>query len=169
MSRKLLLALLVMVIAIPVVVLIGGRALYGLNTEKGQVQEVVAAGSEAEEATAVVEAFYRWYVGYPGNPIVERAYRQSPLLSEAFVTELDETVEAMIASGPGAADPVFCAQDIPGELRYGPAEVSNERVAVTVEQVWNPGTEFESIRDLTVEVQKVAGEWLISDITCPAP
>jgi hypothetical protein len=151
------------------VALVAGQALFGLNTEKGQVQEVVAASSEAEEAAAVVEAFYRWYVDYPGNPIVERAYRQSPLLSEALVTEIDETIEAMNAAGPGGADPVLCAQDIPGELRYSPAVVSGETATVVVQQVWNPGTESESIRELQVEAQQAEGEWLISDITCPAP
>ncbi|MBS3784975.1 MAG: hypothetical protein KGY78_11085, partial [Anaerolineae bacterium] len=26
----------------------------------------------------VVTKFYRWYIGYPGNPLVDREYRQSP-------------------------------------------------------------------------------------------
>lgn len=172
MSRKLLLALLVFVVAIPVVALIAGQALFGLNAGSGQVEQAVAASVEAEEAASVVEEFYRWYLAYPGNPFVERAYRQSPLLTAAFVAQTDEAIEAMIAAGPGGADLILCAQDIPGDMRYGPAEMSGESplmATVTVQQVWNPGTEFESTRDLSVEVQQVQGEWLIGDITCPAP
>lgn len=173
MSRKILLALLILVVAVPVIVVIAGQSLYWLNTDSGtgQVQEAVAAESEAEatEAAAVVEEFYRWYLAYPGNPFAERAYGQSPLLSDAYVAQTDAEIEAMIAAGPGGADPILCAQDIPGDMRYGPAEVSGDEATVIVQEVWNPGTEFEFVRELTVEVQKVEGEWLISDITCPVP
>lgn len=171
MAKRILIALLILVVAIPVMLLIGGQSHFWLNTDSdtGQVQEAVAAGAQAEEAAAVVEEFYRWYLGYPGNPFVERAYRESPLLSEAFVAQTDAAIEAMKAAGPGGADPILCAQDIPGEMRYGSAEVSGEKATVIVGEVWNPGTEFESIRELTVEVQEVEGEWLISNIVCPVP
>lgn len=169
MARKILLALLILVVTIPIMLLIGNASLPWLDGDGGKAEGAIAAGAEVEEAAAVVEAFYRWYLGYPGNPFAERAYRQSPLLSEAFVAQTDTEIEAMIAAGPGGADPILCAQDIPGDMRYGPAEVSSDRVGVIVEQIWNPDTEFEFVRELTVEVQQVEGEWLISDISCPVP
>jgi hypothetical protein len=123
----------------------------------------------ADEAARVVEEFYRWYRAYPGNAFAERAYRESPLLAPAFIQELDAEIEAMNAAGPGGADPILCAQDIPGEMRYGVAEVDDKTATAVVQQVWNPGTEFESIRELTVELQQSDAEWLIGDITCPVP
>jgi hypothetical protein len=33
----------------------------------------------------VVTKFYRWYIGYPGNPLVDREYRESPYLAETYI------------------------------------------------------------------------------------
>lgn len=163
MSRKLLLGLLVLIVVVPVVFVLGSQYLYT------SVTEVESMEQEAAEATAVVEAFYSWYLSYPGNPFAEQAYRESPLVTEQFVAETDEAIEAMRAAGPGGADLILCAQDIPGDMRYLPGEMSSDRATVIVEQVWNPGTEFESVREVTVEVQKVEGEWRIGDVVCPTP
>jgi hypothetical protein len=156
MSKKLSLALFFLVLLAAAV--FGARAL-----------QTQAAERSAADAAATVEQFYRWYLGYPGNPFAERAYRQSPLLSEAFKAELDAAMDAMLAAGPGGADLVLCAQDIPGEMRYGAAAVAGDSATTTVTQVWNPGTEFEMLRDLTVTLEKVDGKWLVSGITCPLP
>lgn len=46
----------------------------------------------------VVTRFYGWYLNYIGegemrqNPLVDRAYRSSELLSEDFIAEIDETL-----------------------------------------------------------------------------
>ncbi len=163
MSRKLLIGLLVLIVVVPVVFVLGSQYLYR------SVTDVDGAEQESEAATAVVEEFYRWYLAYPGNPFVEQAYRESPLVTEQFVAETDEAIEAMRTAGPGGADPILCAQDIPGDVRFQPGEMSSDRATVVVEQVWNPGTEFESVREVTVEVQKVEGEWRIRDVVCPTP
>lgn len=163
MSRKVLLGLLVLIVAVPIVFLLASQFLHTSATD------AESAELEAEEAVAVVEEFYRWYLGYPGNPFAEQAYRESPLVTAEFVAETDEAIEAMRAAGPGGADPILCAQDIPGDMRYLPGEMSRETATVIVEQVWNPGTEFESVREVTVEVQKVQGEWRISNVVCPTP
>jgi ABC-type glycerol-3-phosphate transport system substrate-binding protein len=155
MSKKMSALLMVMMAA--VVVLSGCSASFGQAAEKS-----------AAEAASTVEQFYRWYLGYPGNPFAERAYRDSPLLSEAFKAELDAEMDAMIAAGPGGADLILCAQDIPGEMRYGAAEVEGDSATATVTQVWNPGTEFEMLRDQTVTLEQVDGKWLIGGISCPA-
>lgn len=41
--------------------------------------------------------------------------------------------------------------------------------AATVTQVWNPGTEFEMLRDLSVTLERAGDQWLISGIGCPPP
>ncbi|MDT8305691.1 MAG: hypothetical protein RRC07_07120, partial [Anaerolineae bacterium] len=60
------------------------------------------------------------------------------------------------------------AQDIPGDMRYGAAVVDGDSATATVTQVWNPGTEFEMLRDLTVTLEQVDGTWLIAGISDPA-
>jgi predicted small secreted protein len=150
--------------ALLLVVLVAALLLAGCNAIAGQ-----AAEKDAAEAARTVEQFYRWYLGYPGNPFAERAYRHSPLLGDAFKAELDAAMDAMIAAGPGGADLILCAQDIPGEMRYGAAAVAGDTATATGTQVWNPGTEFEMLRDLTVTLEKDAGQWLISGISCPPP
>lgn len=128
-----------------------------------------AAEREAAEAAGVAESFYRWYLGYPGNPYAEQAYRESPLVTAAFVAEMDAAMEAMRAAGPGGADLILCAQDVPGETRYGAATVEGDKATASVEQIWNPGTEYEQGRELKVVLAKVNGKWLIDEIVCPAP
>lgn len=155
MNKKLSLALFALLLL--ALAAFGGRAMLSQAAEKS-----------AAEAASTVEEFYRWYLAYPGNPFAERAYRQSPLLSDGFKAGLDAEIEAMIAAGPGGADLILCAQDIPGEMRYGAAEVEGDSATAVVEQVWNPGTEFEMVRELSVTLEKVDGDWLIAGITCPA-
>lgn len=128
-----------------------------------------AAEKESAEAASVAETFYRWYLAYPGNPFAEQAYRESPLVTGAFVAEMDEAIEAMRAAGPGGADLILCAQDVPGDMRYGPATVEAGKATAVVEEVWNPGTEFEQVRKVTVLLEQVDGEWLIEEIVCPVP
>jgi hypothetical protein len=156
MSKKLSFALFFLVLL--ALALAGGCALQSQAAEKS-----------AADAAATVERFYRWYLAYPGNPFAARAYRDSPLLSEAFKAELDAEMEAMIAAGPGGADLILRAQDIPGDMRYGAATVDGDSATAIVTQVWNPGTEFEMLRDLTITLEKVDGTWLIDGISAPAP
>jgi hypothetical protein len=150
--------------ALLIVVVLAALLFAGWSAIAGQ-----AAEKDAAEVASTVEQFYRWYLGYPGNPFAERAYRQSPLLSDAFKAELDAAMDAMRAAGPGGADLILCAQDIPGEMRYGAAAVEIDTATATVTQVWNPGTEFEMLRDLTATLERAGDQWLISGIGCPPP
>jgi hypothetical protein len=150
--------------ALLMVLMVSALLLAGCSAGAGQ-----AAEKSAAEAASTVEQFYRWYLGYPGNPFAERAYGDSPLLSEAFKAELDAAMDAMRAAGPGGADLILCAQDIPGEMRYGAAAVEGDSATATVTQVWNPATEFEMLRDLTVTLERAGDQWLIDGISCPSP
>ena len=155
MSRK---VSLIVLLALALIALLAAGSL-ALQTQ--------AAEREATEAASVSESFYRWYLGYPGNAFAAQAYRESPLVTAAFVAEMDAAIEAMRAAGPGGADLILCAQDIPGEMRYGAATVEDGRATAIVQEVWNPGTEHEQARDVTVILEQVDGEWLIDDIVCP--
>jgi hypothetical protein len=119
-----------------------------------------AKGATPEE---VVETFYAWYLGYPGNAIVDGAHRSSAFLTEEFV----EKVDGIVASfNQGGYDPFLCAQDIPGDLIFDEATVSGQEASVVVHQVWNVATEHESVHDVAVELQMVNGRWVIADIIC---
>jgi hypothetical protein len=111
----------------------------------------------------VVESFYDWYLQYPGNVIADGAHRSSQYLTEGFV----EKVDAVVASfEKGGYDPFLCAQDMPGDLIVGHAEVSGNQAKVTVQEVWNPGTEVEFVKEVVVELQMMGGAWTIANIIC---
>ncbi|MBN1179776.1 MAG: DUF3828 domain-containing protein [Anaerolineae bacterium] len=113
-----------------------------------------------------VESFYRWYIGYPGNPLSDGAYRDSPYLSADLVQEAAETIASFEY---GAYDPFLCAQDIPQSFTLDPATISGDRASVVVHYIWNAGTEYEATTDMTVELQRAGSEWRIDSIPCTAP
>jgi hypothetical protein len=119
----------------------------------------LAQGSPAE----TVSTFYDWYLAYEGNPLVDEAYKSSEMLSEAFISEVEETIASF---DRGGADPILCAQDRPSEVSVGAAQLSGETAAVPVTQIWNAGTEYETTTSITVELERVGGEWLISGVLC---
>jgi hypothetical protein len=150
-------------------------------TEEGSavIEPPLAETAVAEpvlDPADLTSAFYEWYLAYTqtGNPLVDKAYHDSPYLSPALVAEVD----AILASFEGGGyDPFLCAQDIPGALEVaGSWEAWREEggiergeAAVNVSQIWNPGSDFESVRDLTVHLVTVDGRWLINEIVCPTP
>jgi hypothetical protein len=128
--------------------------------------------------TAVVEpvldpakltsAFYEWYMAYTqtGNPLVDKAYQDSPYLSPALVGEVD----ALLASAEGGGyDPFVCAQDIPGAWHTGAVDYHNGLASVPLIQVWNPDSAYEMERELTVHLVGDDSGWLIREIVCPPP
>ena len=126
----------------------------------------VPVSSEAMSATpeAVVESFYNWYIGYPGNALVDGAYRSSEYLTTEFVRKVDEIIASF---DKGGYDPFLCAQDVPAEFTLEKAVVSGKEASVVVHEIWNPGTQYELIHDVTVALRLVNGQWKISDIICP--
>ena len=127
---------------------------------------VPAAASSPAGPAQVVEGFYRWYAGQPGNPLAGGAYRSSEYLSPDFVQKVD----GIIASFDGGGyDPFLCAQDVPGDFTVGEVAVADQVASVVVRQVWNPGTEYELVRDLRVGLLMEGGQWKIADVCCGAP
>jgi hypothetical protein len=58
-------------------------------------------------------------------------------------------------------DPFTDSQEYPKRFRVGAARVSGEAARVPVSVYWSHG----SPRDVTVELVRVAGRWLISDVS----
>ncbi|MCZ7541999.1 MAG: YbjP/YqhG family protein [Anaerolineae bacterium] len=130
--------------------------------------DVPASSGQAQNSEAapeaVVEAFYTWYLNYIGsgedfrNPLVDRAYRASDLLSADFIAEMDEYFES-VEFIPG--DPFLCAQDVPQSFAVEEARMLDEEAEVVVR------TSFEG-HALTVLLSQEAEDapWLIADIRC---
>jgi hypothetical protein len=100
------------------------------------------ASAAVEGPEAVVTNFYRWYTGYPGNPMVGRAYRSNEYLTGELIEKVDGIIDSF---DRGGYDPFLCAQDVPGEFAVEDAAVSGEEASVVVHGVWNPGTQYESM------------------------
>jgi len=110
----------------------------------------------------VVEAFYRWYLNQD-SVLADRTYRDSEYLSAAFVPKVDGILDSFEGGG---YDPFLCAQDIPGTVTADKAVIAGDEATVVVHQIWNPGTEYETIRDLTLVLRQVDGQWRIDNILC---
>ncbi len=107
----------------------------------------------------VVESFYNWYMQYPGNPMVERAYRQSPFLTDQWIQQVDEALNSF--QGQSGFDPFLCAQDIPERIFVQPANTTQQDIAVVVVKSSFAG------HSLTVDLQRANGmDWKISAIRC---
>jgi hypothetical protein len=158
MSTKKLNRFIIVVPAVLCIALAGCRTAYTRH-------KVVAAGPVSEPLD-VVESFYSSYASLLDNPMIDRAYRSDGRLTPEFIQKMD----AVIASfDKGGYDPFLCAQDIPGEFAFDDALVSGEEATVVVHQVWNPGTEYEFVRDVTVALRRADGQWKINDVICPEP
>jgi hypothetical protein len=109
----------------------------------------------------VVTKFYRWYIGYPGNPLVDTEYRASPYLAESFVQEVDETLASF---DRGGGDPFLLAQDIPEQFTVNEATVSGDRARVAISLYWG-GNPTPSPRQVDLEL--IGGDWKITRISIP--
>lgn len=85
-------------------------------------------------------------------------YRESELLSPAFVTAVDETVAGF---DRGGYDPFLCAQDLPHALNIGEPVIEGDTATVMVGRYY-AGTAQPTY--MTVELVQVDGRWLIVGI-----
>jgi hypothetical protein len=104
----------------------------------------------------VTTKFYRWYIGYPGNPLVDKEYRESPYLAESFIQEIDDFLE-----GSFMADPILLAQDIPERFTVDETDISGDQATVHVSFYWG-GNPTPSKRQITLTL--IENEWKITDV-----
>jgi hypothetical protein len=124
--------------------------------EAWQISNITCLSSP--EGTA--KAFYTWYLAYIGNPatdefrnpLVDKAYRNSGMLSAEFIQELDELTADGIP-----ADPILMAQDIPQDFSVDPG--FDGGTAIVHLQF---GTE--TVRHLKVSMIQELGRWKIYTI-----
>jgi hypothetical protein len=125
--------------------------------------------SEAMSVTPekVVESFYNWYVSYPGNLLVDGAYRSSEYLAEEFIQKVDGIIASF---DEGGYDPFLCTQDFPGEFTVEKGVMLGGEASVwVVHEVWNFDTRYELLDDLEVRLRLMDGQWKIADVICLVP
>ncbi|MBN1247728.1 MAG: DUF3828 domain-containing protein [Anaerolineae bacterium] len=103
----------------------------------------------------VTEAFYRWYIGYPGNVVADDAYRTSPYLAQEKIDQVDAM---RAAETRGGADPFLLAQDIPERFEVGEATIDGETATVPLALYWS-GNPTATMRE--VRLALIDGEWRI--------
>jgi len=112
----------------------------------------------------VVEDFYQEYLEYTGesgtesfrNPLADRIYQESGLLTSSFKAHLDDLLAAEEAP---RADPLLCAQDIPQELRIQELYQQGQQAQAVVR------TDFAG-HVFTVDLRQEGDSWLIASVTC---
>lgn len=134
----------------------GGEKITETEREKGTEAgtERITGEEEVKGPQDVVEAFYTWYISYEGHPLVDEAYEESPYLTSTFK-------RALRNNNTRGFDPVLCAQDIPPVFEVGEVSISGAAASVNLIQAFG-----DSGRVVPVELEKVNGEWLISDVGC---
>jgi hypothetical protein len=156
-TRKLGLSVLAVVLVLTI--LIGG--LFFVVGGSGFIRSA-RASSRAPET--VVKRFYQWYLDYPGNVLVDRAYHGR----EEIAPELVQKVDAILDSfNGGGYDPFLCAQDIPEAFNIDPAVFSGGEARVLLHEFWNVGTQYQTTRDVSLILRRINEQWRIVDIVCP--
>jgi len=106
------------------------------------------------EPEEIVQAFYDAYITYEGNPLVDKTYQSSIILTEDFIAYLDD----FIADGM-LFDPILCAQDRPEMIITGKAEISGDQATVLVLSNF-AGHSFK------VELRQIDEVWKINMVVC---
>lgn len=126
----------------------------------------VNCGTVERDPAGVVKNFYLIYLAYTApdsqgdrrNFMVDRVYRYTDLLSDAFVAALDDMLES---DGHLAADPLICAQDVPETITVVDTAIEDATARVEVE------TSFAG-HGFTVALEQIEDVWFISGIACQA-
>lgn len=107
----------------------------------------------------VVEAFYAWYLGYEGNPLVDKVYHESAWVSREWAQAVDEQLASF---DKGGGDPFLCAQDVPETVVPLRTDFDQDLAHVFVE------SSFEG-HGFTVTLQRVGETWQIVGVACEGP
>ncbi|OGF26952.1 hypothetical protein A2303_01225 [Candidatus Falkowbacteria bacterium RIFOXYB2_FULL_47_14] len=139
------------------VILAGAAIVGGAYALKSFKPESAVPGEPLPEKTVL--DFYSVWAGYEGNPMLDRIYRESALLTPACVNKIDAVLDTSLAQG--GFDPVLCSQDIPEGLNIADTEISDDLAVVTVLEAFSGGDKIFDIR-----LVKINGDWKIDEIAC---
>jgi hypothetical protein len=91
-----------LVMFVPIVVVGLAMLLSGCSS----APEPAAASPSDMTPEEIVMSFYDGYIAYPGNPLVDEAYRSSEYLTEEFVQKVDGIIASF---DHGGYDPFLCS------------------------------------------------------------
>lgn len=92
-------------------------------------------------------------------------YRTNNTLTQNLQSEIKTKIDAM--TGPGAYDPLICAQNFPSNAIVGEPKISGEQALLNVSLYFGELDETGNNIDLTMIVE--GSEWKIDEIKCPIP
>lgn len=124
---------------------------------------MVQAQEGEPSPAAAVEEFYTWYLDFIGtgedfrNPLAERAYHDSLLLTGEFIAQVDELLASL---EEGGYDPFLQAQDVPTWFHVGRAEMAGDEQSAVV-AVYTSFPEHV----LSVRVVRMDDRWLIAGVS----
>ena len=127
-----------------------------------RIDEITCRLPDAASRTPeqVVQAFYTWYIHYPGNVMVDKSYYGFGMyLTQELIAEIDEIIAGFEMGG---YDPFLCAQDVPMAVSVGQAEIGENEATLTVYTTF-PG------HSLDVTLTQDGDLWRISGIGCHTP
>ncbi len=107
----------------------------------------------------VTSTFYNWYFTFKGNPLTSGAYKNTKLLTAAYIADMDGFVKTY--SDPKPYDPIFCIKNKakPENVSYEPAVTVGNKVKVKIRRL---DGKYLYVAWLIQENNK----WIIDDITC---
>jgi hypothetical protein len=132
----------------------------------GITAEPPAAEAPANPA-AVAQSFYDWYIAYLGddrsrmehNPLVDGAYKDSDLLSAAFISQVEAKLDGF---DPHGFDPILMARYVPESMVAVAFEEQGDEALVVLERSW---PSFATSLPLEVKLIREDGRWLINGLS----
>lgn len=124
----------------------------------GTTYALVGSSSTKSAPSHVVKEFYREWLSYPGNPLADKIYQKTSLITPELKGRIDEIVSGF---DRGGYDPILCAQDKPEDWAVKSETKDGYQAEVILgENFW--GQE----KELTIKLRKDAGLWKIDEIIC---
>lgn len=157
--------------AILVIVLAGVALLWaesGAVVTANPSPSALAAMSPAD----VTEAYYVWYLDYLNSevmchPLLDGAYRDSPYLTGALVSHLDELVADSCGFGL-RADPFLCGTDVPNRISVLALASDAATARVAVYGSFPTEASVSETRPLgTASLLYEDGHWSLDGVACP--
>lgn len=118
------------------------------------------ADESANAPRDVVNEFYTAWIDYEGNPMTDRLFENSQLVTDAFVADMSDTLASF---QNGGVDPVLCAQDKPERIsvQAQTAAAGSDRATAVVTETFGSTTVM-----TTVILERQEGDWKIDKIQC---
>ena len=100
----------------------------------------------------VTKEFYTNWINYKGDPINDKLYKNTKLVTNDFISYVDSIK---------TYDPILCNQSNPKEFKIEDVLIHNNEASLTVIENLDQG-----IKNVDVFLKKIGNEWKIDQIKC---